>query len=187
VSFPVDRIRGALSPAQDYFLVYLGTAAGIAGVSFLIWALARLFFSSAGRATLRDPGGWFAISGMATATLLLAPLAPDSAGSLFIPGLLVLAFLVLRRSQPPAMLVAMCVIEVCLFETAFLAWIWSGAAAGQPNAQQAAAQHIGFLGAAAWPAGCALMLGGLATCLAVLWPWLGFRSGHISSSASEAA
>jgi hypothetical protein len=125
------------------------------------------------RRVIREaPGFWFAISGLVVGTLLLSPLTLDSAGAFLIPGLLALAFLTVRGTQPPPTLVAIGLVEVFVFEAVFLTWIWSGAAAGQPNAQQAAATHITFLGATAWPVGILLLMVGFACCVAALRPWL---------------
>ncbi len=168
VTFPLDWLAGALDPAANYFLTYLGTAAGLGGVGFLIFALAALWHRRADRAWLGTPSAWFAVSGMVVGTLLVRQFAIDSAGSMFVPAILVLALHAVGGRQLPAVLIRIAVAELVIFEVVALTWIWSAAAMTQRNAQQALLYHTDFLGQRTWPVGLALMTAGGLICLRLL-------------------
>jgi hypothetical protein len=171
--------------AQDYFLVYLGSAAGLAGLVFMTWSAARWLRH---RDALPDGwyvAGWFAVGGAITAALLCRQYAVASAGALFTPALIVLTQLAVGSRKIPAPVILVAGLEIAIFDTILLLWMWSPASAGQPNAQLALHQHIAFLGRSTLPAGIVLMLVGAAACI----PALGLRlpAGLRNRSTPDAA
>jgi hypothetical protein len=171
--------------AQDYFLIYLGSAAGLAGLVFMTWTAARWLRHRDALPDGWNVAVWFAASGALTAALLCRQYAVAGAGALFTPALIVLIQLAAGSRKIPALVILVAGLEMAVFETILLLWMWSPASAGQPNAQLALDQHIEFLGRSTLPAGIVLMLIGAAACI----PALGLRlpAGIRNRSTPDAA
>lgn len=170
-----------LGVTQNYFLVYVGSAAGVAGLIFLIWALAQNVWRRApGRA------GWkiglaFASGGILVATLLSRQYTVDSAATLFVPAIVVLALLAVGARTIPRLVIVAAVLESGLFTAILLIWMWSAASGNQPNAELATINHVRFLGTSTLPFGLVLMVIGTLSC----FPALGLLHGQVATAADR--
>lgn len=165
-----------LGLTQDYFLIYVGSAAGVGGIIFLVWTAAQNLWR------VKPPrAGWklalaFTLSGFILVTLLSRQYTVDSAATLYVPALVVLAVLAVGPRRMPRLVIVGMLIETALFQVILISWMWSAASAAQPNAQLALAQGIRFLGRTTLPIGLGLMVAGFLCCLPALqllsWPRL---------------
>jgi hypothetical protein len=185
VSGIVPVVPPLLGLTQGYFLIYLGSAAGVGGVVVLVWTAAQHIRSHG-----RGPDGWrlalwFVVSGMVAAAVLSRQYTVGSAATLFSPALVVLAQLAIGARKVPALVLVAALLETALFAALLLAWMWSSASSAQPNAQLAVAEHIQFISHATLPAGIALMVAGVVACLPALG--LPFRIGTKRRSVASAS
>ena len=166
INAPIDRLTTTLNPLEDYFLVYLGTAAGLAGVVFLVRAMAQnLRRESRFRVGRQEwPILGFAAGGMVVGALLLEGLVENDAASFCIPGLLGLLLLAAQARPISRSARAIAIAESMLLLAVVLAWTRFPASAGQ-NAQLATMHGTMFLGAAMWPIGLLLAMAGAAACI----------------------
>ena len=174
VATPSNLLGGRGDLLQQYFIVYMGTAAGIFGFVFSLKAIAMNVFP---RTRLRGPAELLAIAlaGAAIVTLLFEKpgWGWTGAGALFIPALLLLLLATMARSRPTIPQIWIGLAEVVLFQVAILAWMWSPASGRDLNAQLVVQEHIRFLGRDAWPIAVMLLAGGIAAGVAALRPWRG--------------
>jgi len=174
VATPSNLLGGRGDLLQQYFIVYMGTTAGIFGFVFSLKAIAMNVFP---RTRLRGPAAPLAIAlaGAVIVTLLFEKpgWGWTGAGALFIPALLLLLLATMAQSRPTIFQTWVGLAEVVIFQVAILAWMWSPASGRDLNAQLAAQEHIRFLGRDAWPIGVMLLAGGIAVGVTALGPWLG--------------
>jgi hypothetical protein len=173
VDAPIALLTGALDAHQAYALTYLGTAGGLLGIGFLLWALAR---NMRRRSRVAGPHAGpvlaFAATGILVATALLQPLVRDNADAVFIPALVVLALLVFRSAPLSRRHLFLALAEIALVQAVVLPWLWSPASNTQGNAELAAAHGIRFLAPGVWPVGLLLLASGAALCLRGVAPAL---------------
>ncbi len=167
LNVPIDRLTDTLDALQDYFLVYLGTAAGVLGLAFLMRALAQNFQRRTrfGAGRQEWPVLCFAAGGSVAGALLLEGLVENNAASFCIPGLLGLLLLAVRARPLTRWWIRAAIVEATVVEAVALAWLWSPTSPGQ-NALLAAVNGIVFLGQVTLPAGLSLLLAGGVTCIA---------------------
>jgi hypothetical protein len=185
IDTPIALLVGGLDLRQAYVLTYLGTAGGLLGIGFLVWALARnLRRRSRIGGPLSGPLLASAATGMIVATALLQPLVRDNADAVFIPAVVVLALLVCRSAPLGRRHLLLALAEIALLQAVVLPWLWSAASNTQGNAELAAAHGIRFLAHGAWPVGVLLLAAGAVLCLRgvapALRPEVGARRGVVS-------
>lgn len=173
IDAPIALLTGTLDARQAYVLTYLGTAGGLLGIGFLLWALARNIRQHS-RIGGRQAGPVlaFAATGMIAATALLQPLVRDNADAVFIPALVVLALLVFRSAPLWGRHLLLALGEIALVQAVILSWLWLPSSNTQGNAELAAAHGIRFLAHGAWPVGLLLLAVGVALCLRGVAPAL---------------
>jgi hypothetical protein len=180
VATPSNLLGGRGDLLQQYFIVYMGSAAGVFGFVFSLKAIAMNVFS---RTRLRGPAALLtiALAGALIVTLLFEKpgWGWTGAGALFIPALLLLllATMTSLRLTIPQTWIGLA--EVVLFEVAILVWMWSPTSGRDENAQLVVQEHIRFLARDAWPIGVMLLGAGIAAGVAALRPWLGLSKGPL--------
>ena len=150
---------------QQLLVAYLRTAVGLMGVVFFIRVAARALHRRL------PPGGpvapliAFALAGIVSTTLLLNGWSVGwaSAESVFIPALLALIVYAVSRAPVSRTMLAVAAVESVVILAVALAYMWSPAGSGEPNARLASIEAIRFLGQDARTVGVALLLLGLAT------------------------
>ena len=152
---------------QQLLVAYLRTAVGLLGVVFLLRVLARSIRFRGVHAGGHGPLLAFALAGILSTTLLLNGWGNGwaSAESVFIPAMV--ALLLIACSRAPltrGMLIVACA-ECLTVLTLALAYMWSPAAAEEPNARLALIAHIHFLGQEMMPLGIGLLVVGAALSL----------------------
>lgn len=179
VGFVVDRLTGSLDPLQGYFLVYLGTAAGLLGVGFLYRALAQmLLVRNLSLGPQRMAMVAFAVTGTISTVLLLDKVHIGTANNVLIPALLVVGLIALGAAPLSLGALLLALAEMLVVQAVVLAWLWSPASNAQPNAQLAVAHQVRFLAHDAGPAGVALLTAGLTACVGAslsVQAWAGTR------------
>jgi hypothetical protein len=168
VSFPANLIAGNADRLQYFFLIYLGTAAGMLGVAFLVRALAQGLHRGDRLSGAHTPVlVTFAAVGILAAVVLIQGYAAgfQMAHAVLIPGILILALLALRSKPLGSISVSIAVTEMLAIDVVVLSWMWSPAGWQQGNALLAAQHGILFLGQDTWIVGIVLSLLGLAICL----------------------
>jgi len=188
VALPANLLAGRGDLLQQYFLVYMGTAAGIFGFAFSLKVIAMNIFP---RTRLRGPADIItvALTGALIVTLLVekAGWGWTGAGALFIPALLLLMLATMTSSRLSISLAWVGLAEVVGFQLVILLWMWSPTSASDLNAQLVVQEHIRFLGRDSWPIGVLLLAAGTAAAVAALRPWLGFSRRHTIQTSSAAA
>lgn len=167
LNVPIDRLTNAQDPLQDYFLAYLGTAAGVLGLAFLLRTLAFMVRRRTrfGVGPEELPVLCFAAGGSVGGALLLGGLAENNAASFCIPALLGLLLLAVRVRPPTRWWVYAAVVEASVLEAVALAWVWSPSSTGQ-NALLAMLHGIVFLGRDTVWVGVPLLVAGGVGCIA---------------------
>jgi hypothetical protein len=150
---------------QQLLVAYLRTAVGLTGVVFFIRVAARALHRRTTPRAATAPLSGFALAGIASTTLLLNGWSVGwaSAESVFIPALVALLLIALSRAPVTRGMLAVAAAECLLILALALFYMWSPAAAGEPNARLAAIEQIRFLGHDARIVGVALLVVGLAT------------------------
>ena len=159
---------------QQVFVAYLRTAIGLLGVAFLLRLLARSLQRPASSRAGVGPLMAFALAGILSTTMLLNGWGNGwaSAESVFIPAMVALLLVALARAPLPEGMLALGALECLVILIAAIAYMWSPASAGEPNARLAVIEQVRFLGQEAWPIGLTLCLAGVATSLYAVY---GFR------------
>ncbi len=188
VAIPANLLAGRGDLLQQYFLVYMGTAAGIFGFAFSLKVIAMNIFP---RTRLRGPADilTIALAGALIVTLLFekAGWGWTGAGALFIPALLLLLLATMTSSRLSIPHAWVGLAEVVGFQLVILLWMWSPTSASDLNAQLVVQEHIRFLGRDSWPVGVLLLAAGIAAAVAALRPWLGLSGRDAIPTQSAAA
>jgi hypothetical protein len=150
---------------QQLLVSYLRTAVGLLGALFFIRLSARALHRRTLARASTAPLLAFALAGIASTTLLLNGWSVGwaSAESVFIPALVALLLVLLSRAPITRGMLAVAAVESLFILAVALVYMWSPAAAGEPNARLASIKGIHFLGLNAWVVGVALLLAGLAS------------------------
>jgi 4-amino-4-deoxy-L-arabinose transferase-like glycosyltransferase len=188
VAMPANLLASRGDLVQQYFLVYMGTAAGIFGFAFSLKVIAMNIFP---RTRLRGPADilTIALTGALIVTLLFekAGWGWTGAGALFIPALLLLLLATMTSSRLSIRHAWVGLAEVVGFQLVILLWMWSPTSASDLNAQLVVQEHIRFLGRDSWPIGVLLLAAGIAAAVAALRPWLGLSGRDAIPTQSAAA
>jgi len=188
VAMPANLLASRGDLLQQYFLVYMGTAAGIFGLAFSLKVVAMNLFP---RTRLRGPADilTIALTGALIVTLLFekAGWGWTGAGALFIPALLLLLLATMTSSRLSIPHAWAGLAEVVGFQLVILLWMWSPTSASDLNAQLVVQEHIRFLGRDSWPIGLLLLAAGTAAAVAALRPWLGLSGRDAIPTQSAAA
>lgn len=149
-------------PEQQLFVAYLRTAVGLLGVAFFIRVIARALHRTAPSREGVGPLLAFALTGILSTSLLLNGWSTGwaSAESVFIPAMLALLLIALSRTPLATGMLAIAAGESVVVLIAALAYMWSPASAGEPNASLATIEHVRFLGQDTRVVGVILLLSG---------------------------
>jgi hypothetical protein len=187
LTLPFDRY--VVHPIETYFLLFIGTATGMLGVTYLLRALAqnlnRRTRIKAG--SLEAPLFWFAAGGIIVADLLHEGVVSNNAGTFCLPGLLALLLLALRINPLTRAFLIVSLVETIVFEVMVLWWAWSPAGSGRPNALAAQANHLRFLGQDTLPIGIILLVAGVVLAVICVWPQIRAQVDAPSRASSAAA
>lgn len=175
VTLPFNPLAGTGDALEDCLIVYLGTAAGILGIAFLLRALAQNLAPATRIGAVPHAGTImvFVAVGALTGAVLLDGLVGFNAASFGIPALLGLLLLTVSAKPPSRWAMRVAIVETTLLQLVLLLWVRSAASAGQ-NALLADLHGIRFLGQDIWPLGIALMLVGAAVSISTI-------TAHISA------
>jgi hypothetical protein len=153
---------------RDLFIMYLGSSAGLLGLVFLVRSLAGLLSRRRASTQPASPETSvlvsFVVSGVLVATILINGWGNGwaAAQAVFLPALVVLALVLLRRHPLSPVLAATVAAESLAVIGLGLLYMWTAAQSQEPNALLAAALQVHFLGRQTWPLGCALLIAGAA-------------------------
>ncbi len=162
-------------PVQQLLVAYLRTAVGLLGAAFLLRLLARVVRRpvAAGPRTQAGPLIAFAVAGTLTTTLLLNGWANGwaSAEAVLIPAMVALLIVAVARAPLTQAMAAIAAAECLLVVAVAIAYMWSPASSGEPNAQLAVITQTRFLGHDTWGLALPLMLAGAALSLSAAVGW----------------